>query len=181
MPRTLMATAQALGRVVQTQIARRELPVVAEAVRSSERRGANAESSRTFAAAVPPPADLLDPAVVTDAQVARLVREMKIGRESVREELGYALMNRTISQGAAVAVNALTGSEAGVPVVANALRPLRVPLHAVNSLVSVMTSGTRFARGVTSFVLAAAGAIVALALLGNDVPAGSLAIASILL
>ncbi len=180
MPRTLVETAKALSRLVQTQIARVELPVVAEAVRSSERRGANAESSRTFAAAVPPTADLADPDVVDDAHVARLVQQMVIGRESVREELGYSLMNRTISRGAAVAVNALTGSEAGVPVVGSALRPLRVPLHAVNSVVSVMTSGTRFARGLTAFVLAAAGALVALALVGHEVPAGSLAVASIL-
>lgn len=179
-PTTLPATTKLLSYLVQVDIARTELPLVAAAVRASEERGANAESAKVFAAAVPPASVLADPLQTPDAEVAHLVQLMAIGSESVGAELGYSLMNRTISRGAAVAVNALTGKESGLGLVSSVLRPLRAPLHAVNSLVSVMTSGSRLARGATAFILAVAGALVALRLVGIEVPAGTFAVAAII-
>jgi hypothetical protein len=178
-PGALTLTARTLSRSVQVDIARAELPLVAEAIRASERRGANAEASRAFALAVPSADELADPAQVADEDVAALFRQMEIGRETIADELGYSLMNRTMSHGVAVALNALTGRESGLPFVSSFLRPWRAPLQALNSLVSVMTSGSRLARGATAFILAVAGAVVALRLVGIDVPPGTFAIAAL--
>ena len=179
-PTALQATARAMARVVQTEIARAELPLVADAVRLSQARGANTEASSAFAASVPTAVQLRDPARVTDDEVAELVRQMHIGTETVGPELGFALMNRAISRGVSVTVNAVSGRESGLPLISSALRPLRAPLQAVNSLVSVMTSGSRLARGATAFILATAGAIVALRLVGIDVPSGTFAVSVLL-
>ncbi len=118
---------------------------------------------------------------VPEHEVPHYLKEMRIGSETVRDELGSSLFNRVISRTTAVAVNALTGEHAKIPVLPRVLRPLRTPIHASNSLVTWLTQASPLGRAVLAFVLAVSAAIVALAIGGADVPPGSLAIALVLL
>lgn len=178
-PRTLPATARALACAAQLAIAQEELPIVADAVRASAEQSGHQVESAAFVRAVQeaPRADgQLDPEAVPG-----LVAAMRIGSETVRGEFGFGLMNRVMTRGASVVVNALTGTASGLSVVARILRPLRAPLQGITSLVSVMAGGSKLTRAVTAFVLALAGAIVAMQIVGAEVPAGTFVVAAVLL
>jgi hypothetical protein len=99
----------------------------------------------------------------------------------VRTELGFPALNRLVTRAPSVAVNGMTGTHSGIPVVSRLLRPVRGPLLAVSSLVSVMVGDSPFARAPTALVLAVCGAIVSLRIAGVDVPVGTFAISATLL
>lgn len=165
-----------LTEQVQKTIACEELPNVARAVEDS--RG-NEVESRRFKKAFDDAVD--GTGKVEPAQAAALVQQMHIGTETVRTELGFPALNRLVTRAASVAVNGLTGTHSGIPVVSRLLRPARGPLQAVASLVSVMVGDSPFARAATAFVLAVCGAIVSLRIAGVDVPAGTFVISATLL
>lgn len=177
-------TAKLIALRLQTEIARDELPNVANAVDDSKQLGGNEVRSRAFADAVLGSTDLdgkLPPDEVPDADVAKLVKKMQIGSEGVRSEFGFGLLNRVASRMSALTVNAVTGKRSGIPVAPRLLRPLRTPLHGVNSVVSVITGGSQLARAAGAVILALAGAFVGLRLLGVDTPPGAFVISAILL
>lgn len=173
---TLPALVEVLSRELQTAIACEELPAVARSVEDS--RGNEIESRRFKKAFDDATAGT---GVVDPADAAQLVQQMRIGTETVRTELGFPALNRLVTRASSVAVNAITGTRSGLPVVPRLLRPVRGPFQAVASLVSVMVGDSPVARAATAFVLAVAGAIVSLRLVGVDVPAGSFAISALLL
>ncbi|MGE0509608.1 MAG: patatin-like protein [Acidimicrobiia bacterium] len=173
--RSMPALAAHLAEQVQTKIACEELPNVADAI---ERSRGNESETRAFRRAYDA---ALDKGGLPLDRAKDLVRQMHIGTETVRTELGFGTLNRLTTRGASVVVNALTGTHSGVPVLPRVLRPLRAPLHAVASLVSVMVGDSPLSRAVAAFVLAVAGAIVSLELVGIDVPTGTFAISAILL
>lgn len=171
-------TIQLVAREIQLAIAREELPHVADAIRRSrEIERANdlngARFLRLYDAQTSPP--------TTPEAVMALVEAMEVGRESVGTEVGYGLLNRTISHGSAVVVNALSGDGAGVPPLTKLLRPLRTPLHTVNSVVSIATSASPLARFASALIFAVTGALVGLRIAGVDVSTPLVLAAEILL
>lgn len=178
--RTLPCTARLLTTVVQTSIAQEELPHVAAAVASSNTAGAREADGGTFRRAVEGELERTGGTISADA-VPQLLAKLRIGSETVGSELGFGQLNRVVSRGLAVAVNALTGTRAGVPGVSRVLRPLRAPLHGVNAVVAVLAGSSPLARGLTALVLAAAGAVVALGVAGASVPSGTFVISAALL
>lgn len=178
-PGGLPATTRIIAERLQLLIAQQELPEVAKAMKRSRDLGAaepdDGEFRRALAAATGPD-DAVDP-----VKVPELVAKLNVGKETVGGELGLRMLNRVALRGAAVAVNVLAGSRTGLPVVSRLAARLKSPLHALNSVVSVMLSGTRLGQAATAFLLAGAGAVVAVRLFGVDIPAGLLVVAELLL
>ncbi|MEY2474037.1 MAG: hypothetical protein QOK28_3366 [Actinomycetota bacterium] len=179
-PASLPKTAQAIARRIQTAIAQEELPLVAAAVKLSNDDGGVEGDHGALRSAVD---EVLkkNGGVVPADEVPDLVKKMRIGSESVGQELGYGLMNKVMARGAAVGVNMVAAPNSGMIGVGRVARALRAPLQAINSLVSLLTGTSPAKRTLAAFVLAAAGAIVALRAVGADVPAGTFAIATTLL
>lgn len=171
--------AKVLAGRVQTAIACEELPKVAIAIEESEHLGSNEFRSRLFLAAVRGTED--GGRTIAPDEAPELVRQMRIGTEGVRTEFGFGLMNRIASRVSSIAVNALTGTKAGIPVVPRLVRPLKIPLQGVNSVVSTITGASPLAKALAAFIMAGAGAIVALRIAGIEVPGGVFAISFILL
>lgn len=178
--RTLPRTARLLTTVVQTAIAQEELPHVAAAVATASAAGAREADGGAFRAAVEAELARTGGSIRAEA-VPELLHRLRIGSETVRTELGFGQLNRVVSRGLAVAVNALTGTRSGLPGVSRLLRPLRAPLHGINAVISVLAGGSPLARGLTALVLAAAGAVVALGVAGVGVPSGTFVLSAALL
>lgn len=178
--RTLPCTARLVTTAVQTSIAQEELPHVAEAVATSNAAGAREADGGTFRRAVEAELGRTGGTISADA-VPHLLEKLRLGSETVGSEVGFGQLNRVVSRGLAVAVNALTGTRAGVPGVSRLLRPLRAPVHGINAVVGVLAGSSPLARGLTALVLAAAGAVVALGVAGVSVPSGTFVISAALL
>jgi patatin-related protein len=180
-PRTLPRCTDAVAYVLQLGVAQEELAQVALAVAASSTAGANEPDYGEFRKAVEAARAKNPDRAVEAADAPGLVRQMRIGAETVGDELGYRLLNRTISSALGVVVNAATSPSAGLPVVGRVLRPLRAPLHGVNAIVRLVAGASPLARAATVALLAIAGAVVAFALVGRDVPAGLLVLAEVAL
>ena len=162
---------------LQLAVAREELPKVAEAVRwsieherSNELNGAEFLRVHEQANGSTAPEDTV-----------KLLEAMRVGEEGVGSELGYGLLNRTISRGSAIAVNALSSDSAGLAAVSKVLSPLRAPLHTLNAVVSVATSGSPLNRFLSTLAFAIGGALVGLRIVGVEVATPLVVAAGILL
>lgn len=177
-PRGLPTTTRIIAKRLQTLIAQKELPGVKAAIDRSTKLGAAEPDPRGFRDAVKQAetAGRVDP-----GKVPELVQKLDVGRETVGADLGQRMLNRVALQGSAVAVNVLAGDHTGLPFVSRVAARLKSPLHALNSVASVMLSGTKLGQAATVVILGAAGAIVALRLLGAEVPSGLLVVAELLL
>jgi len=180
-PKALVETAQLVATRLQVEIAQEELPLVAAAVHESNAAHAYEGDLGEFRKKVDAaPRDPNYPQRVAAEHVPSLLAAMKIGDESIGDELGYGLMNKVATRGVAVAVNMLSSKNSGLPV-SRFVRPLRAPLQALNSVVSLLAGDNPLARGAAAFLLAVAGAIVSLRAVGIDVPAGTFSISAFLL
>jgi hypothetical protein len=177
-PRGLPTTTRIIATRLQTLIAQKELPGVNAAINRSTRLGAAEPDGRRFR-------DAFEKAEtggrVDPLKVPELVRTLDVGRETLGADLGQRMLNRVALQGSAVAVNVLAGDHTALPFISRVAARLKSPLHALNSVASVMLSGTKFSQAATVLILATAGAIVALRLLGAEVPSGLLVVAEFLL
>ncbi len=182
---SLRETTRFLTRCVQLEIARSELAWIAQAVSETTARGGIEGDGGRFRVALEEAMGLEPkgpvPDSVTNDDVAELVKNMRIGTETLGDELGSKLFNRVAARSASVAINALTGDNVGIPIVGKALRPLRAPLQAITAVVDKMASATPVGRAVGLVLAAASGAIVATRLTGADVAPGFLVAAVIVL
>jgi hypothetical protein len=168
---------EAIARRLQLAVAREELPEVKKAIEYSiEHEGSNELNGAEFVRLYEQLDGNTDP-----ASTKRLLTAMQVGDESVGTEFGYGLLNRTISRGSAVAVNALSSDTAGLSAVSKMLSPLRTPLHTVNSVVFTATSGSPLNRLLTTLAFAISGALVGLRIAGVDVATPLVVVAEILL
>ena len=167
-PRGLPRTVAYVARDLQARIAAEELPKVAAAIHQSTDAGANDPSHGVFANAV----DNVRAAHGDDvppAKAPELLTQLTVGTETLESEFGSDLTARVLTRGSGVLVNVVTSPKAGLSVVGRALRVLRGPLHTLNAVIGVLTNRSRLARGLTAFLLAVAGAVVAVKLSGVPV------------
>lgn len=181
----LSVTRQTLAKTAQLIAARRELVAVGDAIRASGDARANesVEASRFLAlvqpylppprpaptrgapAPVPPP-----PPPIPMAKVESLVRRCPIGRERVADEYGSDRLTATAAQAAAVAGNLLAGNKVGTGALR---RPMVTARYGLRGLYYLATSALRDTKTEAAFrnmLLAVAGVIVAVAVLGVDLP-----------
>ncbi|MFV0309418.1 MAG: patatin-like protein [Desertimonas sp.] len=177
-PARLPAVTRAVARRLQERIAAEELPRIAMAIdRSVEAGGNEGVVLRAFKDRVK--ASTVDGLAAAD-QLDELVTALPVGDETVGSELGSRMTVRTLTRTAGVAVNLLSSQRSGLGAAARVVRPLRAPLHGANALINMLAGSSPLARGVTAFVLAAAGAIVAVRMAGVAVSGPLVALASLL-
>lgn len=177
-PLRLPALTRAVTRRLQERIAAEELPRIAMAIDLSVEAGGN--ESVTLRAFKERVKQATTDGLVPVDHVDDLVTALPIGAETVGTELGSRMTVRTLSRAAGVAVNMATNPRAGLGGAARVLRPLRAPLHGANALINVLTGSSPLARGLTAFILAAAGAIVAVRMAGVAVSGPLVGLASLL-
>jgi patatin-related protein len=179
-PRSLPVTATFLARELQTQIARQELPHVYDAVMRSREEGAQEGDGGGFRRAYERAARDRS-SVMSDTDVAELVRKCRIGDEDAGDELGQDLLTRTGGRVAAVAANAATGEQAGVPWPAKIAAPLRQAGLAVYAVTYSTTTSSKTSIALSATLFALAGAIVAMRILDTDINVGLVFLASLIL
>lgn len=187
-PEALPHTAAFLAEQIQLAIARTELPHIADAIDATIERNGNEVDRGAFRRAVrgafpvapgPTPADAHRPDPVptppSDDEIAGLVAKLQTGSETLADEVGYGLLTRVASRALTVTVNAISAPASAIPVAGRLLRPMRAPVRAVSALFELLTALDPTRRAIAAFLAAIAGAVLALRLLGGDVPAALVA------
>lgn len=129
-PKSLPQTTEQLIRRVQLQIAREELPRIADAIELTTKVGGHEGDGGAFRNAVRAAFD--DPQQPpTDAQIMALVAALKIGSETALTERKSKLMRDTMKHGSDVVLNALFGQSFGFSVPQFFRWPARTTLYFV--------------------------------------------------
>ncbi len=178
-PRALPVCAETISFALQVQIATEELPAIRESVRLSLARGGVEGDEGAFRMAYDRQVDAQRP--LTPSVARNLLGRMKVGQESAVDELSGDLIARTLTQGLAVGVKALSSTRSGASFLEPVVRPLRSPTTVLHALVKSATTQSRTALALTITALAAAGALVAMSVAGVGVGAPVAAIGTTVL
>lgn len=182
-PASLSATTTAVARRVQLEILRQELPRLVQAAdadaQAGSRKGDKSDNFRNdYRLALQDRA--VGTAGVDAATVVRLWQGAMIGDESFVSEFGSDLLATTATSVAAAAANVLASSKSG-------LKPLNAVTRGVRGLTLVLyfmlrsSVGGGFGAGLTNFVLALGGALLAVSLTVSVPPVLTLIGATIVL
>lgn len=189
-PAHLDATVDAVSALVQLLVARRELPRVARAVEKSALEGAAlGADARRFCRTMAPYVDSLSPTgrVLAVAEhlplrsVPGLLAQCNVGRERMVDETGSDQLTATAATLAAVAGSVVSNEKGGLRALRHPAKSLRLALVGFYLLASSALKGTKSAFAGMMLLLAVAGSIVAIALLGAPVPTPVWVLAGVLL
>ncbi len=175
-PRTLPLCAARVAERVQLDIARRELPLVAAAVRATTDAPPDGgrfvdECDRRTAGG----------RTLNDDDVRELLRLCRVGEENATTEVGSDSLTRTAGAAAVVAANLVTGDHAGVGWPGRIARPLRQAGLAIYAVTHSTTTMTRTGIAASALIFAVAGAIVAMRLFDFEVASGFVFLAAVVL
>ncbi|MGZ8724217.1 MAG: patatin-like protein [Aeromicrobium sp.] len=175
-PTTLNATAAAIARIAQLEIAQTELADVAASIARSREAGGNTpRRTRSFEIEVDKKIRTGHTLSLSDAQ--RLLPLCDVGRERIGGEVGSDLLTSATATTAAIAVTALSGEGSGTGVISPLFRSIRTAVITAYLVALNAVRRTRTAFALTQLLLAFGGATIAVDVLGGDVPSPVLVLA----
>jgi patatin-related protein len=174
-PIALPESYAAVRRRIQLEIACEEIPKLAQAVRQDGEDRASQESDGARWAR-----DLPGRPLDVD-QVVDAFRACHIGQEKIAGEVGSDYFTAVSTRALAVTGSVLQGTVAGVRVLSKPLAIVRGLLLSLYLLGRGVTGGTRTGSFLVALVLALGGALVALYLIGVDIPGFLLLLGTVLL
>ena len=168
MPPSLPVCAMAIARRLHLGIIREELPYIAAGVETdlavkAASDGASAAFLRMYEAVTE-----RDPGGLPAQTAFELFARSGIGAEKIADEAGTDLFASTVSTAAAVSVSAVDSPRSGLGFLRMLTRSLRGVMLVLYALVRGAVSSGRAANAAVAFVLAAGGALLALALVTPD-------------
>jgi patatin-related protein len=165
-PPILEVSARAIARRLQLDIARNEVPSVAEAVDYDTTMGAALQpATRDFRDAVSRARPAGTGAPLTPDQGWELFRSCKVGAETIRADVGSDLFIRTSSSAAAVGANAVAGEGSGLKFAQPVTRTFQQATMLMYLVTQSAVSKKRGGFALLMFLLALGGALIAAAIL----------------
>lgn len=173
-PRSLPFCARAVARRIQLRVAQEELPLVADAIEHDVSEGGlDKGRSVDFMKAV----RSAQGSSVGPRDAARLFPACKVGQETIKGEARSELFATTATKAAAVTATAMTGSRSGLPgMLQGVLTSLRAFFLTLWVMARNAVEGTGSGFALMMFLLAAGGALLAVAALSDAALPGLMAL-----
>jgi patatin-related protein len=171
-PPSLPTCAMQIARRRHLAILREDLGRLAAAVDDDEvegarRSGAGPRFRTAYRQAVETSGSAAD---IPAATLFRLMASCELGAEAIADDAGSDLYAGTVSQSAAVSMATLDSKHAGLGPARVLTRPLRGLLLILYALIAGSTRFGRAAQAAVALALAAGGALLAIALLQEEIP-----------